>query len=64
MVSDGIAESGEDARLVVEALCRRDTDDAQSVAKSVLAHAREKHGARDDMTVSVVRIGSANGREM
>ncbi len=64
MVSDGIAEGGEDARLVVETLCRRKSAHAQSIAQSVLESAVKKHGARDDMTVSVVCVQDAKSREM
>ena len=59
MVSDGIAESAEESRLVVDMLCRRSADDPRELAEAVLREARERLGGRDDMTVAVVRVSSA-----
>ena len=56
MVSDGIVEGGDDARLVVESLCGRRSDDAQRIAEALLCSARERLGERDDMTVAVIAV--------
>lgn len=60
MVSDGIVEGGDDARSVVETLCRRNSDRAQDIARSVLSSARQRLGARDDMTVAVIAVKDAD----
>lgn len=59
MVSDGIVEGPDEGRLIVEALCRRTTDDPFDIAASVLAAAKTKHNLRDDMTVLAISIEGA-----
>lgn len=56
MVSDGVVESADEGRLVVEALCKRTSSDPFDIAASVLAAAKSKYDRRDDMTVIAMCI--------
>lgn len=63
MVSDGVVESAEESRMIVDALCRRAGDDPRQLAASLLREARERLGGRDDMTVAVMCISQAEDEE-
>ena len=62
MVSDGVAQSFEDGVWLASMLAGEwdDTLSLEESAARILARAKSDKGRRDDMTVGVARICSAN----
>lgn len=57
MLSDGLCASVEDSPWLVSYLSKEPPEDIDEYARSILDLAKERSKSRDDMTVSVIRIG-------
>ncbi len=57
MLSDGVSASVEDSPWLISYLSKEPPEDIEAYARSILKLALERSKSRDDMTVSVIRIG-------
>ncbi len=58
MFSDGIAQSFEDSLWLLGVVTCEWEDDLDKMAQKILSRAKTQHGAKDDMTIALIRIQS------